>query len=394
MKVKRFEAPTIQEAIKQVKKTLGPDAVILSVKEIKKNKGILGFLNKSVEVTAAVDTLMSSKQPRFKKEDNIYEEQKKQRFNSVEMDTSLDLIKNIEDLSLEIKKLKALIRTFLPTPAQGKSDLEIFNFCREIKGSGLAEEIALKLIEGFRDGIMNGAINEEMTLRDFLTKLLISLIKVLPPLENSEKEQKAVAFIGPTGTGKTTTLAKIAGNLIKAKKQIGVVTIDTRLPGREQLKFYAKELGFPLEIAITPKELAKTIEKFTDKDVILIDTGGCSPYNEFQIKDLSRYFRQLSKPVLNYLVLSITTKEDILLKTSSQFEVLSIDSLLFTKLDEVDTFGTIFNQMVYTGKPISYFTTGQQVPQDIEHATPERVIELIINTRGENNDVERSTQVL
>ncbi len=409
MKIKRFEAPTIQEAIKQVKETLGPEAVILSVKEIKKGKGLLGLFSKGVEVTAAIDTPLSTENPPFNQgiqpnlsdmEKNLSVSEKgKEKKDKLEITSnvpSIELLHNLKQVNQEIKRLRMLLETFLPAPPKGeKKELGILDFCRQLKHNGLSQEIALKLMEAFREGVLTEGINEDITLRDFLFTLLKSLIKVSPPLEDAQGDQKIVSFIGTTGTGKTTTLAKIAARILKANKKVIAITIDPRLPGREQLRFYARTLDFPIEIVTSPKELAKAIEKNSDKDVILIDTAGSSPYNEFHIKELQRYFRHLSKPISHYLVMEVTAKDEVLLKTASYFEPLSVGNLLFTKLDETESFGSIFNQIVYTGKPLSYFTTGQRVPEDIEIATPERVINLIINTnREEGNGVKRHCQGL
>jgi len=377
MKIKRFEAQTVQEAIKQIKETLGPDAVILSIKEIKRGKGILGFLHKGVEVTAAIDMPVEHS-----------ESPVEEKFEKIE--SFSNLVRVMEELKLEIKELKDYIQTFMPSPTEAST--EIFNLCQQMRMNGLAAEIALKLIEGFKEGFLD-TIDENMNIQEFLSYLLSSLVKILPPLEDIKDEQKIAVFVGPTGTGKTTTLAKIAGNLVKVGKNVGIITLDPRKFALEQLNFYANNWGIPIEKVKSPKGLIRAIRRYVEKDVIFIDTCGCSPNNEFQIKDLGRYLHQLSKPLLIYLVLSVTTKEEILLKTAKQFDFLSISSLLFTKLDEGDAHGTIFNQMVYTGKPLSYLTTGQRVPEDIEIATPERVIDLVINNLRGDSDVERNAQI-
>jgi len=378
MKIKRFEAQSMQEAIKQIKETLGPDAVILSVKEIRKGKGILGFLQKAVEVTAAID-IPPEQIKQFK-------EEREERTH-----VSSDLIQAMEDLRTEIEELKRYIETFVPNPIEG--DKDIFHFCRQIRANGLAADIALKLIEGIKEGLFEEAINKNMNFKEFFCYLLGGLIKVLPPIENIKDEQKIAVFVGPTGTGKTTTLAKIAGNVMKGGKKVGIVNLDTRSFAKEQLRFYASSWNIPLETVSSSKGLIKAVSRLKEKDIIFIDTCGCSPYNEFLLKDIERSLRLLARPSLVYLVLSVTTKEEALLRAVRQFDCLSITSLVFTKLDEGETYGSIFNQMVYTGKPLSYFTMGQRVPEDIEIATPKRVMELVINNLRGDSDVERDVQI-
>ncbi len=353
MKVKRFEAKTIKEAIEQVKDTLGPDAVILSVRKF-------GFLNRHVEVTAAADSPMISSSKEVKEKGDL------------------------KEIQTEIMELKALIEDLFVE----KQMLHLFQWT---KRGGLSGEIALKIIEGIKEGILAGILREDVSVKEFLYDLLFKLVKVLPPLE---KQRRIAVFVGPTGMGKTTTLAKIAGNLSK-DKSVGLITLDTRLGGSDLLRAYARLLELPIEVANSPKRLLDIIKNYANKDFILIDTFGVSPYNQFKIRDLARYLNVLPTSFITYLVISVTTKEEEISKIVQAFDSLTISSLLFTKIDEADIFGTIFNQMVYTGKPLSYLTTGQRVPEDIEVATPERVIDLIINTRGNYYDsTQRNRKVL
>ncbi len=409
MKVKRFEAPTIQEAIKQVKETLGPDAVILSVKEIKKGKGLLGLFTKGVEVTAAIDTPLPSETP-ILKENREFSKNTSDRMNSpnkLEGDlvdredfleinsspTQADFITQITELNQEVKKLRMFLETFMPQMGgHGKTETDFLDFCNRLKKSGLSQEIALKLLEAFKEGLLDGALNEEISVKDFLLNLIKSLIKVAPPLDKKPVDQQIIAFIGTSGSGKTTTLAKIAARLNNPNQRLCVITIDPRSPEREQLRFYARTLDLPVEIATSPKEISKAVQANADKDFILIDTAGCSPYNEFHIKDLGRYFRNLPKPVAPYLVMDVTAKDEVLVKIANSFEPLGWKYLIFTKLDETEIYGSIFNQMIYTGKALSYFSVGQRVPEDLETATPERVVDLIMKIRGEENGIKRSSQ--
>jgi len=345
MKIKRFQARDLKEALEQIKASLGPEALILSVKR-------QGLFNKQVEVTAAIDSPLEP----------------------VELED--EKLNSIQD---EIKELKEIIKSFLPFGPIGDGVLPFF---QQVKKRGLSEEIAMKLIEVVEEGLLSEGLARDISVKDFLYDLLSKLVNVLPPLERIDK--RIALFIGPTGTGKTTTVAKLAGKLAP-KCSVGLISLDNKPGGFALLEAYSRMLGLSsVRFAKGPTELVRLIEAYSDKDLILIDTYGLSPYNEFKMRDLIRNINRLDSNFISYLVLNVTMKEEEILRVVKKFQSIGISSLLFTKIDEAETFGTIFNQMIYTGKPLSYLGIGQIVPDDIELVTPYRIIELITNFRGNN----------
>ena len=187
-----------------------------------------------------------------------------------------------------------------------------------------------------------------------------------------------VSFVGPTGVGKTTTIAKLAAELsLNQKKEVALLTLDTyRIAAIEQLKIYSKIIDIPLSIARDKKEFQEALQLYKDKDIVLIDTAGSSRKDEKQMKELMDFLKG-DVSVETHLVLSSTDQEDILFSNIKRFYPLSVDRLIFTKLDEANSFGMLFNIAMKTNKAISYFTTGQKVPEDIEVATAEKTIDLI-----------------
>jgi flagellar biosynthesis protein FlhF len=199
------------------------------------------------------------------------------------------------------------------------------------------------------------------------------------PIDLTPGRPRIVAFVGPTGVGKTTTIAKLAVQYaLDKKKKVAMVTIDTyRIAAVEQLKIYAKIIDLPFRPVSSPEELNQVLAEFADQDLVLIDTAGRSQRDQSQIKEIRNFLKQ-SFPVEISLVMSITHKEDTLSAINHQFGFLPIDNIIFTKLDESYTYGSIINQLFKMKKPLSYLTTGQKVPEDIEIATKERIISLVL----------------
>jgi flagellar biosynthesis GTPase FlhF len=191
-----------------------------------------------------------------------------------------------------------------------------------------------------------------------------------------------VALVGPTGTGKTTTIAKLAAEiLLKKKKKVGLITIDSyRVGAIEQLNTYAGIMNIPIQQASTFEQMRKAVLQYLDQDVVLIDTAGFSHHDREHLQLLNAFLAQVSNPEV-HLVLNTNTDEKELIHISQKFNMLHYDKLLFTKLDESSYPGTIFNHMIYTGKPISYITTGQKVPEDIEVATQAGIINLMFQKK-------------
>ncbi|MDD5529846.1 MAG: AAA family ATPase [bacterium] len=184
-----------------------------------------------------------------------------------------------------------------------------------------------------------------------------------------------IAFIGPTGTGKTTTIAKIASNFtIYDKLKVALITIDTyRLAAVEQLNTFAKIVDIPIEVVFSAMDFPNSLEKFKDMDVIFIDTAGSSQKNEKYISELCTFFN-LIKPDEIHLVISLTTKTKDIADIIKNYDVLCPGKLVFTKLDETSSFGTLLESPFLSKKPISYLTTGQSIPDDIERANSSKII--------------------
>jgi flagellar biosynthesis protein FlhF len=190
---------------------------------------------------------------------------------------------------------------------------------------------------------------------------------------------KIIALVGPTGVGKTTTTAKLAAMYAMHKgAKVALVTTDNfRVGAFEQLKTYSKIMGVPLEIAVTSQELANATETHSDKDLIIIDTAGRSPKDHGRLDELKALLDS-GLDIEMHLCLSATTRDKELSDAIANFSILPISSLLFTKLDEAENLGSIVNTHHRSKLPLSYFTNGQMVPEDIVVATPRKLANLVM----------------
>ncbi|SHH99741.1 GTPase [Clostridium grantii] len=319
MIVKKYVVSNMQEAMIRIRMDLGDKAVIISDHYIK-NKGPLGFMKKKKrEVIAAVDEEEISKSKESK---NKYE--KKESGNEIE-----DLLE-LSDLSKEIQK-------------------EFIEYCNEHK--------------------LEKANINKFVLNEFLWEEVKNNVVI-----NENIDNKIISFIGPTGVGKTTTIAKIAAkeSLVNNKK-VALITLDTyRIGAVEQLKTYADILNIPLEVVVKKEDMKKAIQKFNKYDLILIDSTGRSFKNDDQINEIKEYMDEIKEKSV-YLVLSLTTKFKDIKGIADSYEQIGYDKYILTKLDESSGYGNIINIAKYIDKPISYLCTGQNVPDDIETASIDKL---------------------
>ncbi|NKF06959.1 flagellar biosynthesis protein FlhF [Clostridium gasigenes] len=376
MIIKKYTVKSMNEALTRIRYELGKDAIIISQRKIK-SPGFKGYFSpKLIEVTAALENNKKAAKAEKEEEDESFKESLeglKKLMDIEELNNkdilsvkSKELEKSSEEdskLTEEVREMKELLNKVIKNTSKEEEKDLLVGFMKEI-------DINEKY---FKEIKQNCSEDFDIFKEDF-KKLLNSKIQI-----NSEDLLGRVVLVGPTGVGKTTTIAKLAGRLaLIEKKKVGLITIDTyRIGAVDQLKTYAEIMNLPFKVVNTIKEMESSVEALSYCDVILIDTTGRSSKNTMQISELRAYV-QNAKPDHTALVLSGTTKNRDIDTILSGYEELKYDKIIITKLDETTVYGGIFNIINKANKPVSFITTGQNVPDDIKVPTKDRLIKLII----------------
>ncbi len=391
MQIKRFEAENMTEALRLVKQEFGSEAVILSARSLEKKRGVFWPVKRpGAEVTAAKDTSCTeAKETPPNKMQKFYKNQslRSNLEDSSKKKSSVSLLHGDANALKNRHNNHMVKRNYVPQ----NNARELFALHQRMLFQGIEENIALDLIEKINRIMSSENVLKNEELKSCLIHAFEKTGLRVSPIKMEQGKQKIVAFVGPTGVGKTTTIAKLAAiQAIKMRKRVALITLDNyRIAGIEQLKIYAKIIGIPIEIASTGKEFKECLNRLEDKHLILIDTAGMSQGNEYQFNELRIFFDKI-RHVETHLLLSATTKENDLIDILARFKVFPISKLLFTKLDESTSYGNMLNQIIQSKIPVSYFTNGQQVPEDIEIATLERVVDLITDQEKDGSHFSES----
>ncbi len=424
MQVKVFEAEDMSRALRLVREQMGSKAIIISTRTVRKGKN--GPLkNPLLEITAALDEDGSFEGPISRSRTrkgiksvhipDIYKEHSLEAPSAVSMKAGRETASGRDDtcrissgckeslhghscesIRSEMAELRHLIKDL-----KGRISREE-HFPEESSQSGDADrQVPGNLNERLQDILIKRGIK-----RDAACSVAFRLEEEQPSLENMEEgdlerlmipvfskffqisdppagsKGTRLALLGPTGVGKTTTIAKLAARFIsQVSPHVALVTIDNyRIAAVEQLRIYAEIMNIPLEVVVNPWEMSGVLDDHQDKDLILIDTAGQNPRDAEGLLEMGNYLSSRWE-IQKHLVLSSSTREEEMQKTIHSFEELGLDGLIFSKLDECEEFNQLFNVHFHSGYPLSYLTNGQNVPEDLMIADKVHLAQLIINGR-------------
>jgi len=379
MKIKRFVGNSIQEVMKKVKMELGSDAVILHTRNIKQ-PGLFGFFKKkSIEVIVAVEGT-ESYQINDSKE---FLETLKRETKNDSVSKEKDFFEQRYQIEDEIKKIRSMIESVVNTLDAKRSQLpdELSGYFDCLIHNGVNEEVAFQILTKINQQI-NINNKDSNKVKEIVSYTIKDFLGEPSPIAYNGM-QKVIFFIGPTGVGKTTTLAKIAANLsIDQRHSVGIITADTyRIAAVEQIKVYCEIMNIPLKIVYEIEDIYKSLSNFRDKDIILVDTAGRNHKNQEQMKELKELVESVNNKEI-HLVISAATDFETIKDILDSYSFITDYKLIFSKVDEANNLGNILNVKYYFNKNISYLTTGQNVPDDIEIPNIEKLSEILI---GESN---------
>ncbi len=405
MIIKKFEAQTEKEATLMAREELGPEAIVMNIKTIKP-KGIFKLFKKNkVELTAAIDDNVNEKKsvaPErpvtsdtkseyyrfgnvFANSDNEYADEAKnaieEKINNIAklLEQQVSVAKAGEASDTEKKEEKAADSSEGDAPEEEEQGNKVVEL---IRNQLIENELSEKHVDAIIDELELS--NDEQPLDNVLSKIYQKIVLKLGEIDNlkaDENNPKIVFFVGSTGVGKTTTMAKLASKYkLEEKLDIVMFSVDTyRIAAIDQIKTYANIINTPMEVVYTPEEMKNLVEKYKQCDLIFVDTAGRSHKNNEQKNDLASIIdavKDYEKEI--YLVVSATTKYSDLKSIAKTYEEMFDYKLIFTKLDETRGLGNILNLKLDMNKQLSYVTWGQNVPDDIGSLNPQVIAKKLL----------------
>lgn len=366
MKVKKYVGSSEYEVMNKLKSELGSDAIILSTRTIRQ-KGLFGFFRKPlIEVIAAYD------------KENPIKHNNRTDENLIKINRELD----------DIKRMVSQLR--VNDDKKYKVHPKLNKYWINLIANGVDESIATNIFKRLSDQV-NLESKDDLSIEKIVKQVISEYIGDSEPLSLSKNQQKIIFLVGPTGVGKTTTLAKLAAQIvINGEFNVGLITSDTyRIAAVEQLKIYSNILKVPLEVIYTEEDMYKALVSLKDKDVIFVDTTG---RNHREISSTDEIFNIMNS-VNNkevYLLLSVNTDFNTLKSIIKHYSFIEDYKIIFTKFDEAERIGNILNITYLTNKTVSYITTGQEVPNDIEILDKNKIVSCLL---GEVKDERPSREV-
>ena len=409
MEVKTYRAKTMQEALALVRRDLGPSAAVLHTRDVR--GGLLGWMSGSrcIEVTASTQVAVPSRFPdrdmraeapkpaveptpqvvdavptsfgglaalgaagnKTRQSDgttSTVDEEARRRFRD-------ELRGQLNDLQSMVEDLCRRSQRSLPHEVPES----LFHLYTDLIDAEVNEDLARELVTRFRSEASGEEIADRVLAKARLARMIEDEIVVAGPIQVTPGHRRIVALVGPTGVGKTTTIAKLAANFrLREKRKIGLITVDTyRIAAVEQLRTYADIIELPMEVVSSPREMREAVASMSHLDLILMDTAGRSPRDEIKIQELRSLLAEAA-PDEVHLVLSSVASASSLTHTAQQFATAGTTSIILTKLDEAHGLGNLLPLVRSSKLPLSYLTDGQNVPDDIAPADRKQLARIVL----------------
>jgi flagellar biosynthesis protein FlhF len=416
MRIKKFTGPSLKEATEQMRKDLGPDAIILNTRKIPRGGG-LGFLGRELfELTAAIDEVPQGQTTTYSRrqsgtpfdrylnaaaprpaENNAIDgltrmaEQFEARTHQAERQSvpqqAMD-VAGILDLRNEMQDMKGALQNImehLRYANMPEYPAHLQNAYATLIKNDVEEQLARELVQSVHASLTREQMNNKQATETCLLGAIARLVNAPPPPKAGRRKTTVVSLVGPTGVGKTTTIAKLAAiHKLVHRKSVALISTDTyRIGAIEQLRTFAAIADMPMEVVYRPGEIAAALRKFRDKDLIFIDTVGRSQRSKKELAGLAKFVSAAS-PDEVHLVLSASTGLKTALDTVNQFKAVKPNRLLFSKLDEAVTLGPLLSLVHKHSLPVGYVTVGQTVPDDIVVMDPAKFASMVYSGAAAN----------
>jgi len=293
----------------------------------------------------------------------------------MEGESATELVSKIDSLQ---KMLESLTRS-TQMRAVDEIPSELFDIYTQLIDADIEDDLSRELICALRKEATPEQLHDPAATRSVLSALVEREIECANPIRPEAGRRRVVALVGPTGVGKTTTIAKLAANFrLRDGIRMGLVTVDTyRISAVEQLRTYAEIIDLPMKVVTSPQEMRRALDELEGMDLILIDTAGRSPRDELKIQELKQLLNEAEIDEV-HLVMSLTASVRSIRMTCEQFAPVKPTALILTKLDEAAGMGSLLSLARQVELPVSYLTTGQDVPEDIEPANKSRISRLVL----------------
>ena len=383
MRLKTYTVNNLPEGMAQIKKDLGEDALILNTKKVK-TRGFLGLFRKEkLEIIAAVEPKSAPRERRPQKEASVVAPPmgRKEERNTEPFEVPAEIAPSVPDAALTnelMQELKNIKKMMVQVMEEDRLPESLTRINQQWISQDIAPDIRSELLAKLMFHLgQNPDYTEEQVQALAKNELIQFISKHLKTPE--AKKSEMICFVGPTGVGKTTTIAKIAADyLLNGDKRVGFITSDTyRIAAVEQLKTYAGILNIPIQVVQAPSDMKRAMAELSSCDLILMDTAGRNYQQQQYMIELERLLADQDKIQIN-LVLSLTSKYEDMKKIIDQFNTMTIDQLILTKKDETSSYGAILNLIDQYSVPLRYITTGQNVPDDIVELTPELLANFLL----------------